>query len=285
LTHGEDVVTRDEALASWRRAQLGEVIWVDAGDAPGAVTAPASDLAAGAVDAAVVVPLVHDGRPALALHYGRRELALRLAASRDVWVTIATPAVARGATPVAMRVAFDLAEDPEGDGFHASSMLDQELAKHPPSRRRLEHLVARREHWWYTGRMLLTARAVTEARRLEDGDAVVGGLREGELEVAAAHLPEAPHRPDGEVTVRTALRDGPAVVLSHGGDVPDLEVPWHHRWRGTLAGDRLRIDEDHGYDAQARRPSLWQRLRTERALERACRDGMRAADDARSRRG
>jgi hypothetical protein len=276
LTHGDGIVTRDEAVASWRRAQLGEVIWVDARDPDGSATGTG----AAAVDAAVVVPLLLHGRPALALHYGRRRLALRLAASETVWVTVATPAVARGATPIAMRVAFDLTEDVDGDGFHDSGMLDQELAKHPPSRRRLEHLVARREHWWYTGRLLLTARAVTDARRLDDGDAVAGGIRAGELEVAAARLPEAAQRPDGEVSVRSALGDGPAVVLSHGGDVPDLEVLWHHRWRGTLDGDRLRIDEDHGYDAQARRPSLWQRLRTERALERACRDGMRAAEAA-----
>lgn len=253
---------RTRVVAALRRTQLAEVCWVGPDGRP---------------DASVVVPLLRDDRPCLALHYGRRELTAALLAAETVWLTVATPAVARGAEPVGAIVRFELEHDPEGARFVDEGLCDQELAKHPPSRRRLEHRVARREHWWYAARMLLTATSLTRATGLPVADGLLAVAEPDGLTVDAVELPD----PAAPVTAGERLevadrRAGEAVLLSHGAEVPALETRWQRRVRGAMEAASLHAREVELLPPRAARPGLWERLRAERELRRACVQGLRA---------
>jgi hypothetical protein len=280
---GSGHATRDPAVVeAWRAAQLAEVAWRDA---------------YGRVDAAVVVPLVLAGRPSLALPYSELSLARALAAASDVVVAACNPrfvtvgAIAHGAAIVA--------EDPDGVEFERTGLLAQELAKHPPSRRRLDTLLLRREHWWLVPRLIVDLGRPRDGRTVEPGAALLalGGSR---LQVVPCELasrdplrlmipgscgvrdPAAGAAADDPTYPPTGPEAGPhgsrpAAVLEHGADVPELERPWRRRWRGQLVGDRFETDQLERVEPQDRPLRLRQRLRVERRLERACREGLRAA--------
>jgi hypothetical protein len=250
-------VTAD-LTAAWRGAPLGEVAWVDE---------------AGAPRAAVVVPLLEGGAPALALSYAELEVGRSLAAADRVTFCLAVPAVSGGTPPVAAASRIEVTEDPTGEAFVASPLLEQILAKHPPARRRLDSPLLRREHGWYLPRLLVRTVELGPSFELGAGEALgVGVSSDGGPWVALAH--------DVAVRAGTAaldVSDGPAVLLAHGADVPALEVPWHRRWIGTVRGGRFTAAEREEVAPEGRRPGLRERLRRERALERACRDGLRTA--------
>ncbi|MEX1177715.1 MAG: hypothetical protein WEB09_04570 [Nitriliruptor sp.] len=247
-----------DLTTAWRTAQLGEVAWVDA---------------AGAPRAEVVVPLLDDRLPALALPYARLETARSIAAAGRVTWTLAVPAVTGGAVPVAAAARVEVVEDPAGERFTATSLLDQVLAKHPPARRRLDSALLRREHGWYVPRLLVRTTELGPSFELGAGEALgVSIAADGGPWVAAAHQVSV-----AEGAARLPVDDGPAVLLQHGADVPDLETPWHRRWRGTVTAGRFRAAERDEVPLARRPPGLRERLRAERALHRACRDGLRAA--------
>jgi hypothetical protein len=243
---------------TWRRAQLAEVSWVHPVDGPGA---------------APVVPLLDDGLPTLALPYAGLALARILADAEVVLWSAAVPAVTGGATPVAAAARIEVEEDPEGDAFATSALLDQVLAKHPPSRPRLDSILLRREHAWYVPRLLV--------RTVELGPSF--GL--GYLEALAVTATDDGHPwiapasglslVDG--TAAVDVPDGPAAVLQHGADVPDLETPWHHRWLGTVQAGRFTAEDRDDVPMARRRPALRDRLRAARDLRRACEAGLREA--------
>jgi hypothetical protein len=251
-------VTADEVTATWRSAQLGEVSWVAPDGAPAC---------------AVVVPLLDQDRPALALPYARLDLARSLAAAGRVRWSVVVPALAGGGTPVHVAADVTVAEDPRGERFVASKLLDQVLAKHPPDRRRLDSPLLRREHAWYLPRLLVTTSRLGTPAHVPRGDAiaVVSG--------GAYHAPDLAPAGNLDVAAGTATvgaPDGPAVVLQHGADVPDLEQPWHRRWRGAVVDGRFSADQRDEVAPRGRRLSLRARIRAERVLERACRNGLRA---------
>ncbi|WP_052666422.1 hypothetical protein [Nitriliruptor alkaliphilus] len=247
-----------ELVAAWRGAQLAEVAWVTP---------------AGTPRAAVVVPLLDEGLPALALPYAELDLATSLAEADRVTFSVAVPAVAGGASPVAAAARIAVTEDPRGEAFTGSPLLEQVLAKHPPSRRRLDSLLLRREHAWYVPRVLVRTTEIGPSFDLGVGEALgVAVSSDGGPWVALAHDVAVA---DG--TARLAVDDGPATVLAHGADVPDLDQPWHRRWTGTVRDLRFRADERDEVAPARRRASLRDRVRTERALERACRAGLRQA--------
>jgi hypothetical protein len=245
-------VTTD-LLDSWRAAQLAELVWLAPDGGPAAT---------------VVVPLVRDGRPTLALTYQQLQLAKEVAASPAVVLAVTTPSVARGAEPVTASVRFDLDEDPTGRTF-TELLLPQELAKHPPSRRRADSLLLRREHWWFLPRLLLTGRVLgpSEPHQLRDGLAAVATV-DG-LQLTTVEL-------DGD-QVAGELPDGPAVVLRHGARIPDLDHRWSSRWRGEVRGGRfVAASTEHAGDP-TRPDGVFRRWRDEIALERECREGLIAA--------
>jgi hypothetical protein len=245
-------VTTD-LLETWRTAQLAELVWLTPDGAP---------------DALAVVPLVRDGRPALALTYQQLQVAQQVAASRAVALAVTTPALARGAEPVTATARLDLEEDPTGRTF-TEVLLPQELAKHPPSRRRADSLLLRREHWWYLPRLLLTGRDLGPNRSHRVGDALAAVSTIDGLHVTTVDL-------EGD-RLTSELPDGPAVVLRHGARTPDLDHRWSSRWRGTVRGGRF-TSESVEHDGDPARPAgVLRRWRDEIALERGCRRGLTAA--------
>jgi hypothetical protein len=241
-------------VASWRRAQLAEVVWLDPDGRP---------------DAATVVPLLQDGAPALALTYHRLEVARSLAASPAVCLAVATPSVAGGLQPVSATGHFELEEDPTGLRFQ-ERLLDQELAKCPPSRRRADSLLLRREHWWFLPRLLLRASRLGATRTHPARDALAAVATEDGLHITTVDL-------DDEEGVTTPLPDGPAAILRHGARVPDLEHRWVSRWRGEVTHGCFTATMTEHFGSPARPQGVLGRWRDEVALERGCRTGLAAA--------
>lgn len=249
-----------EVVEAWRHAQLAEV----------ALRRGSS------VDTAVVVPLINDGLPCVALSYDRLPLARSLASADEVVLAVTTFAgTGRNCT---VRARAEPADDPQGAAFLGLGLLEQELAKHPPSRRRIDSLLLRREHWWLVPRLIVRFGQLTDGRQLTPADGIVA-FAANRLDVAACSVVERAtdqlrlHLPDAPAQATTA----PAVVLEHGADVPDLERPWYRRWRGRLANAHLTVDDFDEHAAADRQLRLLERWREERALERACRKGLREA--------
>jgi len=253
-----------DLVAAWRQAQLGEVVW-DRADGHGS-SGP---------DAMVVVPLTDDGVPCIALPFAHLEAAESLARAGTAVITVSDATLSRGAEPVQARVRITRHDDTDGAHFEASKLLLQELAKHPPSRRRLDSIILRREHWWFLPRILLRLDPVGETTPLLPGDAVLGVRTAAGLEVATASVLD--RRADAVLVDTTARSDlaGPAVLLSHGAEPPDLEVHWSDRWHGTLAQGQLAVTRHETEGRRGRPPRLVQRVRDEWLLERGCRAGLR----------
>ncbi|MTV23847.1 hypothetical protein FTX61_00190 [Nitriliruptoraceae bacterium ZYF776] len=242
----------------WRTAQLAEVSSVHPVFGP---------------DATVVVPLLLEGRPALALPYAQLDLARRLADAEVVLWSVAVPGLAGGRRPVAAAARVEVQEDPDGVRFTTSPLLEQLLAKHPPSRARLDSDRRRREHAWYVPRLLVRTVELGPSFELGYLEAVgVTATADGDPWVApASQLALA------QGTARLEVPDGPAAVLQHGADVPELETPWRHRWHGTVRDGRFTAETRDDVPMARRRPSSPQRQRAERDLRRACEQGLRDA--------
>jgi hypothetical protein len=240
-------------VTSWRRAQLAELVWLGDDGRP---------------DAATVVPLLLDSSPAVAMTYHRLVVARAIAGSSSVVLAVATPSVAGGSGPVTAAGRVVLEQDPTGARFE-ERLLDQELAKCPPSRRRAESLLLRREHWWYLPRLLLTATRLGPTRTHPARDALAAVATAAGLHVTTVDVD------DDQVTSR--LPDGPAVVLRHGARVPDLEHRWVSRWLGEVVGGRFAATMAEHLGSPTRPPGVVQRWREEVALERGCRAGLAAA--------
>jgi hypothetical protein len=244
----------ESLLESWRAAPLAEVSWLSADGRP---------------EIAVVVPLIEEARPVMALTYDRLREARRLAAAGQVVLGVHAFAGARA--PLA-GATVTVAEDPTGTSF-AQRLLAQELAKHPPSRELADSLLLRSEHWWYLPRLLVSARPRGPLRPpAPRRDALAAVATASGLELWTVDLDEATRRP----RLRPEMPDGPLTVLQHGAELPDLDRRWSRRWWGTAEGGRLLLDgwEERGV---GRRPGVWRRWRDEVALGRACRAGLRAA--------
>jgi hypothetical protein len=267
LTDAERSTHIDTAARSWRRAPLAAITWSTPEGVP---------------DAASVFPLSENGVPFLALSYARLELARALEASAQVVLAVPASAADADAPPIVVRGHAEVIDDPKGDRFHDSGMIEMELAKYPASRRRLDSLLLRREHWWFLPRLLVRIGGLTDARTLPPGDAllVTGGAS---LEVRSCRLEQRDPlvlRADPHPADPRPAGPRPAVVLEHGGDLPALERPWERRWRGTLVEERFETDTVTGDVPQDRPLTLRQRMRAEKQLERACKAGLRSAGHA-----
>ena len=251
-----------DLVAAWRRAQLAELVWDDEDG-----TGP---------DAAVVVPLTDDGVPCVALPYDHLARADRLAAAGSAVISIADTTLAAGAPTMKVRASVRRSDDPTGARFEDSKMLLQELAKHPPSRRRLDSILLRREHWWYLPRILLHLEPVEDPQPLTPRGALLGHHLDGRLTVTSVGIARTGTDElilDASAPVPSR---GPAVVLRHGAEPPDLERRWMQRWHGELTGERLTVGRHETLGREDRSPGLIRRVRDEWALERSCREGLRA---------
>jgi len=251
---------------SWRLAQLAELVWDDPRSGP---------------DAMPVIPLVDEGVPCVALSYDLLARAEALSAAGTAIATITDPDLARGATPMRCVVRVHRTDDLDGERFETSTLLLQELAKHPPSRRRLDSIILRREHWWFLPRVLLRLEPLDEPVPIAPAAAILGHRDDGVLRVSTLSAWER----DGDLVrlERVERADsggtakGPAVLLDHGAEPPDLERRWGSRTFGTLDGDRLVVEREDRWGRSDRAPTLVARVRDEWALERACRENLRAS--------
>ena len=255
-----------DLLTAWRAAQLGELVW-DTPDGP---------------DAMPVVPLTDDGVACVALPYSELARADALAAAGSAVACIADTTLARGADTLSVRVRVRRIDDLDGEHFETSQLLMQELAKHPPSRRRLDSILLRREHWWFLPRVLMHLEPVGDPQPLTPTGALLGvqgAQGPASLHVAAANIVS---RDRDTLTVDGAAgasSSGPAraVVLEHGAEPPDLERTWGTRTIGTITGSQLTVASVDRWGRADRMPTLIQRVRDEWALERACIAGLRAS--------
>ena len=235
-----------DLLSAWRSAPLAEVAWLDGIGRP---------------QVSVVVPLMWQAAPGMALTYDRQQEAEAIATSRSVVLCVAALTTTE---PVSRAARLQLATDPDGERFQAE-LLAQELAKHPPSRKRADSLLLRSEHWWFLPRLLLSARLEgTPVERHRPGDALAAGVDGERLIVTTCDLREGEPDPRG-------LPDGPAIVLQHGASLPDLEERWARRWFGEVTHGRFVTERVEGSGPRERPRSLWTRWREEVRLEKACR--------------
>jgi hypothetical protein len=260
-----------DLLAAWRAAQLSELVW-DSPDGP---------------DVLPVVPLSDEGVACVALPYAELARADALAAAGTAIACVSRPTLAGGAEPIAARVRVRRTDDLDGERFETSQLLMQELAKHPPSRRRLDSILLRREHWWFLPRILLHLTPVEDPQPLAPSDALLG--RRGpngpsSIQVEAVTITS---RSSAQLVLDPPLDESPvsrgataAVILEHGAEPPDLERTWGTRTRGTLDGSTLTVTRVERWGRADRMPTLIQRVRDEWGLERACRAGLQASGRA-----
>ncbi len=263
-----------DLVEGWRQAQLAEVLW---DDPAGGSTGGSTGGSAGGPDAIPVVPLLDEGVPCVALSYDQLARADALTRAGTAVVTIADPLLGRGAPTLACEVRVRRTDDLDGERFETSTLLLQELAKHPPSRRRLDSIILRREHWWFLPRILLRLEPLAPARPLSAGAAVLAHRQDGVLRVTSVRSVErdgAALRLTPDAGHGVAPR-GPAVLLDHGAEPPDLERRWGSRTYGSLEGERLIVEREEHWGRSDRPPTLVQRVRDEWELERACRAGLR----------
>lgn len=255
-----DATTNDKAF---RSAGVAELLWQLPGRSPGATG---------------VVPLVLDGRPALALPWAQVETARAVAAAPEAALVLSDPRLT-GASwqPLAAVGRFTLVEDGDGELF-TDRLLDQELRKHPPSRALVDSPMLRREHWWYLPRLVLlldATRVGPVTRRDGPAQAVLGvdddGLHVRTVRVAdwSAEALELLGAPEGVF--------GPATLVGQEISVPDVERWTVHTTTGRYADGRLAdVQRAAGRDLEPV-PGLLARIRRQRALKAACVAALRAA--------
>ncbi|OLT47068.1 hypothetical protein BJF85_01290 [Saccharomonospora sp. CUA-673] len=221
-------------VQAWRKAVTAELCWTGADGTPAAIA---------------VTPLVESSTVCVALPYARaHEVAdLRAAGAATFAVTDSRslddrPGVA-GSGPVT------IIDDLEGEEF-VDGLLDQELAKYPPSRALADSVLLRREHWWWLPRIIVRLGAdvggvedVSEtslpARTNPARHALaVTGARGAAPDVHCVDIGEPGDGAASEAAPQVRnlaggqLGDGAALLLGYDYTMPDLE-----RWETwTLSG-------------------------------------------------
>jgi hypothetical protein len=258
------VVPLTEVLAAVRAAPVAEVSW----------------MVAGLPRVRGVLPLAGEQGPVLAFPYADAAVARSVGSSAEVVLTLTDPHRTSAAyRPLLLRCIPHLEEDREGDRF-CGELLTQELRRWPPSRVLADSMLLRRENWWWLPRVLvdLEVRDVEwfALRELpEDHVLAVAGDR---LEVAVARVPaSAPTGPGGLRSVEVVHgTPGPGEALLFGQAVsfPDAERWGQWSWEGTWDGAALDVRSAPEASGLPPAPGVLSRWRRQRALERACRQGL-----------
>jgi hypothetical protein len=259
-----------DLVTAWRQAQLAELVW-DTPEGP---------------DATVVVPMTDEGVACIALSYDQLARAEALTTAGSAVATISDPILGRGADLLRVRVGVTRDGDLSAERFEDSKLILQELAKHPPSRRRIDSILLRREHAWFLPRLLLHLEPLEDPEPLHPTGALLAHRSGRGLEVTSVRVTQRRDdrlelgleaTTDGTQAARSGSTSGPAVLLEHGAEPPDLERRWTFRRYGRLEGATLVVSREESWGRTDRSPTLMQRIRDERALERACREGLRIA--------
>lgn len=237
-----------------------------------------------------VVPLVGDDGPVLALPYAVADAARSLGAAPEVLLALVDPTRAgAGWEPLLLRCRPRLEEDREGDRF-CEELLTQELLRHPPTRLLADSVMLRREHWWWLPRLLVELDVVASGP-LAGGEGgadhllvVAGGTAGGPggpedpaLTAAAVRVDAAdPAVPTVALPDDATLPAGPATLFGQEATT-DFERWGQWAWQGGWDGHGLAVDVVPEHVGLPPVPGVVARWRRQRALERACRDGIAAA--------
>lgn len=260
----------------WARATVAELNWLG----------PAGP------EGMPVVPLVLEGSPCVALPYSQVHHLPGLVGATTVFSV--TDQLSGGRAAALASGSVEVTEDPQGKRF-VDQLLEQEVVKYPPSRLRIDSLMARRENWWWVPRILVRLhdiRSESEVTgRTRATDALAVRAVDGVPHVQVLTADDWPWQCDEVVEVFG--RDGapvggrgePTLVYSHQYS-PDFErwERWHRR--GRLRGERLHIEESEGQPLEAVPPLRFlERYLNHRQVARACRAGIATAEAAGSARG
>ena len=254
-------MTGGDIAAVVRGSSLAELVWLDPSGQP---------------QVRGTVALVRGETPVLAFTYADEAVARTVVRSPEVALALTeTRSTGRTFTPTLLRGRPRLVEDPTGGDF-TDGLLQQELHRYPPSRAYADSPLLCREHWWYLPRLLVhldvaavepvAARSstydhllVVAAERLEVQPTAIGAAAPGRRELRLTGPPPAP---------------GPAVVFGQEASFPDLEQWSQWRYVGTWDGRALEVVEAPSSTGLPRPPTLMQRWRRQRDLERRCRQGI-----------
>jgi hypothetical protein len=236
--------------------------------------------------------LLDGDTPCVALPYSRTgEIAGLREAEQVAFVVSDARSLRAGSRGLAALGAPSVAEDLTGDMFTVE-LLGQELRKYPPSRTLADSPLLCRENWWWLPRIIVRLDRVRHtvdlpARTDPARHALLARERDG---LPALHVVETAPETEAGIALTepegAALRgDGaPALVLGYDYSMPDLELWESWSLRGTLLGDALRVTKRSGEPGTELGPlPLVRRVRRHRALARACRRNIAAAEHARRR--
>lgn len=228
---------------------------------------------AGVPRARGVVALARGDRPALAFTYADEDVARRVAGAPEVVLTLSeTRSTGSAFVPTRVVGRPRLVEDPTGDLF-AAELLTQELRKYPPARLYADSPLLMREHWWYLPRLVVEVDvedAVPTQERSEAFDHLLVVADAGRPVVRAAGVLA---RSDDLLDLRVEDPQpppGPAVLFGQDASFPDLEQWSQWSFRGSWDGVALTVAESPARIGLGRAPSLLQRWRRQRELERRC---------------
>lgn len=258
-------------VTAWRHALTAEVCWIGPDDRPESVPA---------------TPLLLDDVPCLALPYARHSTAAALRVAPEVaFAATEARSLPKGGRGVVLCGAATVTDAIDGS-FFTEKLLEQELLKYPPSRTLVDSLLLRRENWWWLPRLIVRLDRVTRTAELATRadpalEAVL--VRDGlglRVDTVTATSWEG-----GRLRLRSLDGDdlrgdgAPTLVLGHDHTMPDFE-----RWetwtcRGRLWGDELVVEERTGERGTPLPPlRLLERIRAQRELEKACKQGIAAAE-------
>lgn len=285
-----------DLVQHWTEARAAEVCWVGP---TGPVGVP-------------VVPLLLGGRPCAALPYSTYDDVAHLgtagvAAFAVTQVDGADEAATGNGQGAAAADRQEAAPDPRAGGMvregavavgrvhvqhdvngslFLDDLVDQEIAKYPPTRRLAESAWAQREHWWWVGRMIVVLTAIEVERSLparnRSHDAVLVRDLGGR---PAVDVVSAQGWPERKGPMDLFSRDG-KLLEGRGGQAQAWgynRSPGEERWElwhrdGHLDGEELRVTEAIGRP-RGRLPALtpWAWFRHRRALARNCKRGIAMA--------
>ncbi|MBA8826169.1 hypothetical protein FHX42_003545 [Saccharopolyspora lacisalsi] len=262
-----------KSVTVWRRALVAEVCWIDGDGRPASIPA---------------TPLLLDDVPCLALPYAWRDRVAALRDSPEVAFAVTDArSLPEETTGTAVFGTAGVVEDLDGSVF-ADELLEQELVKYPPSRVLADSVLLRRENWWWLPRLIVRLDGMTRTAELTprtdpSRQALLVrddlGLRIDSVTVEQREEQRPLLRTlDGE---NPRGDTGPALVLGHD-HTTDFErwEPWS--LSGHLRGEELLVEQSSGRPG-APLPSLrlLERIRRQRALEKACRRGITEAERVR----
>jgi hypothetical protein len=258
-----------DILRSADMAAVAELSYIDPAGVPRAVS---------------LVPLRLDNDVCFALPYSRAGLAQEIGRSPRALVSFTDSRLAyKGWQALAVSGSSKVFPDPDGELF-IEKLLEQELRKHPPSRRLIDTFVMRRDYWWYVPRLIVRfspqGRARELTRRQSPGSALLIWTLRSNLDLDVVEVDDWE---GARVAVRSLTgRDidaasGEALLFFHNFEVPERDrVAEYSAW-GRLERGAVKVSSRGGTRDLGPPATLRERMRSLRELERLCRAGLRGA--------